>query len=114
MKLGAGTVAAMKWGASSLIDPRPYAVGKIKETFNTYPNIGTLLPAMGYGKQQIADLEKTINSTPCEVVIIGTPIDLNRIVKINKPTVRVTYELQEIGSPNLQMVLDKFVGSMKK
>jgi predicted GTPase len=114
MKLGAGTVAALKWGASSLIDPRPYAVGKIKETFNTYPDIGTLLPAMGYGKQQIADLEKTINTTPCDVVIIGTPIDLNRIVKINKPTVRVTYELQEIGSPNLQMVLDKFVVSMKK
>jgi predicted GTPase len=114
MKLGAGTVAAMKWGASSLIDPRPYAVGKIKETFNTYPDIGTLLPAMGYGKQQIADLEKTINTTPCDVVIIGTPIDLNRIVKINKPTVRVTYELQEIGSPNLQMVLDKFVVSVKK
>jgi predicted GTPase len=104
----------MKWGASSLIDPRPYAVGKIKETFITYPEIGTLLPAMGYGKQQIADLEKTINSTPCDVVIIGTPIDLSRIVKINKPTVRVTYELQEIGSPNLQMVLDKFVRSMKK
>jgi predicted GTPase len=114
MKLGAGTVAAMKWGASTLVDPRPYAVGKIKETFNTYPEIGTLLPAMGYGKQQIADLEKTINATPCDVVIIGTPIDLNRIVKINKPTVRVTYELQEIGSPNLQMVLDKFIQRVKK
>jgi predicted GTPase len=114
MKLGAGTVAAMKWGASAIIDPRPYAVGKIKETFNTYPNIGTLLPAMGYGKQQISDLEKTINATPCDVVIIGTPIDLNRIVKINKPTVRVTYELQEIGAPNLQMVLDKFVKTMRK
>jgi len=109
MKLGAGTVAAMKWGASSLIDPRPYAVGKIKETFKTYPGIGTLLPAMGYGKQQITDLEKTIDATPCDVVIIGTPIDLNRIIKINKPTVRVTYELQEIGSPNLRQVLDEFV-----
>jgi len=107
MKLGAGTVAAMKWGASSLIDPRPYAVGKIKETFKTYPGIGTLLPAMGYGKQQITDLEKTIDATPCDVVIIGTPIDLNRIIK--KPTVRVTYELQEIGSPNLRQVLDEFV-----
>jgi predicted GTPase len=109
MKLGAGTVAAMKWGASSLIDPRPYAVGKIKETFHTYPGIGTLLPAMGYGKQQITDLEKTIDATPCDVVIIGTPIDLNRIIKINKPAVRVTYELQEIGSPNLRQVLDEFV-----
>jgi predicted GTPase len=109
MKIGAGTVAAMKLGASSLVDPRPYATGKIRETFETYPNIGTLLPAMGYGKQQIADLEKTINDTPCEVVVIGTPIDLNRIVKINKPTVRVTYELQEIGAPNFQMILEDFV-----
>jgi predicted GTPase len=114
MKLGAGTVAAMKWGASVLVDPRPFAIGKIKETFLTYPGIGTLLPAMGYGKQQIADLEKTINATPCDVVVIGTPIDLNRIVKINKPTVRVTYELQEIGFPNLQMVLDKFVKKVIK
>jgi predicted GTPase len=114
MKIGAGTVAALKWGASALIDPRPYAVGKIMETFNTYPGIGTLLPAMGYGKQQIADLEKTINDTPCDVVVIGTPIDLNRIVKINKPTVRVTYELQEIGSPNLQQVLEEFVRKVKK
>ena len=104
----------LKWGASTLVDPRPYAVGKIKDTFKTYPNIGTLLPAMGYGKQQVADLEKTINATPCDVVVIGTPIDLNRIVKINKPTVRVTYELQEIGSPDLAMVLDKFVETMKK
>jgi predicted GTPase len=112
MKLGAGTVAAMKWGAKELVDPRAYAVGKIKDTFNTYPNIGTLLPAMGYGKQQIADLEKTINATPCDVVVIGTPIDLNRIIKINKPTVTVTYDLQEIGSPNLQIVLDEFVKKM--
>jgi predicted GTPase len=114
MKLGAGTVAAMKWGASELVDPRAYAVGKIKDTFKTYPDIGTLLPAMGYGKQQVTDLEKTIEATPCDVVIIGTPIDLNRIIKINKPTVRVTYELQEIGSPNLQEVLDEFVKKMKK
>ncbi len=114
MKLGAGTVAAMKWGASSLVDPREYAVGKIKETFQTYPGIGTLLPAMGYGKQQIADLEKTINATPCDVVVIGTPIDLNRIIQIKKPSVRVTYELQEIGYPNLQMILEEFVKRMKK
>jgi predicted GTPase len=113
MKIGAGTVAALKWGASKLVDPREFAVGKIKETFQTYPEIGTLLPAMGYGKQQISDLEKTINSTPCDVVVIGTPIDLNRIVKINKPTVNVTYELQEIGSPNLQMVLEAFVKKIK-
>jgi len=113
MKIGAGTVASLKWGASKLVDPREYAVGKIKETFLTYPEIGTLLPAMGYGKQQIADLEKTINATPCDVVVIGTPIDLNRIIKIKKPSVNVTYELQEIGLPNLQMVLEKFVKKMK-
>ena len=109
MKIGAGTVAALKWGASELVDPREYAVGRLIETFRTYPDIGTLLPAMGYGNQQIKDLEKTINSTPCDVVIIGTPIDLNRIVKINKPTVRVTYELQEIGKPNLEEVLAKYI-----
>jgi predicted GTPase len=114
MKIGAGTVAALKWGASRLVDPREYAVGRIKETFQSYPGIGVLLPAMGYGKQQIDDLEKTINATPCDVVVIGTPIDLNRIVKINKPTVSVSYELQEIGSPNLQMVLEDFVKKMRK
>ncbi len=109
MKIGAGTVAAMKWGASQLVDPREYAVGRLVETFRTYPGIGTLLPAMGYGNQQIKDLEKTINSTPCDVVVIGTPIDLNRIVKINKPTVRVTYELEEIGKPDLEDVLSDFI-----
>jgi predicted GTPase len=109
MKIGAGTVASLKWGASKLVDPREYAVGKIKETYLTYPEIGTLLPAMGYGKQQITDLEKTINTTPCDIVVIGTPVDLNRIIKINKPSVNVTYELQEIGSPNLQMVLEEFI-----
>ncbi|MBN1158407.1 MAG: hypothetical protein JXA61_03425 [Bacteroidales bacterium] len=113
MKIGAGTVAALKWGASRLVDPRTYAVGKIKETFETYPDIGTLLPAMGYGNQQITDLEQTINSTPCDVVIIGTPINLNRIIKINKPTVRVTYELQEIGQPNLQGLLGDFIKKVK-
>ena len=113
MKIGAGTVASLKWGASKLVDPREYAVGKIKDTFRTYPEIGTLLPAMGYGKQQIADLEQTINATPCDIVVIGTPIDLNRIIKIKKPSVNVSYELQEIGSPNLQMVLEDFVRKMK-
>src|SRR4030043_1192165 len=114
MKIGAGTVAALKWGASQLVDPRKYAVGKLVETFQTYPEIGTLLPAMGYGNRQIKDLEKTINSTPCDVVVIGTPIDLNRIVRINKPTVRVTYELEEIGKPNLEDVLDDFLQKLAK
>ena len=109
MKIGAGTVAANKFGAAELIDPRPYAVGKLAETFQIYPNIGTLLPAMGYGDQQVKDLEKTINNTPCDAVVIATPIDLSRIVKITKPTVKVGYDLQEIGSPNLSEVICDFL-----
>ena len=109
MKIGAGVVAAKKYGAAELVDPRQYAVGKLAETFKIYPNIGLLLPAMGYGEQQIKDLEKTIENTPCDVVIIATPIDLKRIVKINKPSVKVQYDLQEIGFPNLEGVLDDFV-----
>ena len=100
MKIGAGTVAAKKFGAAELVDPRPFVVGRLAETFDIYPGIGTLLPAMGYGQQQIADLEATINKTDCDAVVIATPIDLQRIVKINKPAVRVEYALQEIGSPN--------------
>jgi predicted GTPase len=114
MKIGAATVAAQKWGAARLVDPRAFAVGKIKETFETYPEIGVLLPAMGYGNQQISDLEKTINATPCDVVVIGTPIDLNRIVKINKPSVKVSYDLQEIGHPNLETILSDFVKRLGK
>jgi predicted GTPase len=110
MTYGAGVVAAMKMGAEELVDPRPWAVGRLAETFALYPGIGTLLPAMGYGAQQVADLEKTINAVECDAVVIGTPIDLNRIVKIRKPTVRVTYELQEIGEPNLTQVLARFTG----
>ncbi len=109
MQYGAGVVAAEKFGAAELVDPRPYAVGKISETFEKYKDIGTLLPAMGYSKQQIADLETTINNTECEAVIIGTPIDLRRIVKIDKPSVRVTYDLQEIGNPTLKDVLTEFL-----
>jgi len=109
MKIGAGTVAARKFGAGELVDPRPYAVGKLAETFRIYPNIGTLLPAMGYGEEQVKDLERTIENTPCDVVVIATPIDLNRIVKINKPYVKVGYELQEIGKPDLTDVINDFV-----
>ncbi len=109
MKLGAGTVAAMKFGAAELVDPRPYTVGKLSETFEIYPNIGVLLPAMGYGEQQLKDLETTINNTECDAVVIGTPIDLNRIIKINKPSTRVYYDLQEIGNPNLEEIVDDFI-----
>ena len=108
MKIGAGTVAALKHGAE-LVDPRPYTVGKLSETFKIYPNIGTLLPAMGYGKEQMKDLEKTIANTPCDAVVIGTPIDLPRFIKIKQPVVKVGYELQEIGTPTLKEVLDEFV-----
>jgi len=109
MKIGAGVVAARKFGASTLVDPRPFTVGKLSETFKIYPNIGTLLPAMGYGDEQLKDLETTINNTECDSVIIATPIDLNRIIKIKKPNTRVYYDLQEIGDPNLTQILDEFV-----
>jgi predicted GTPase len=113
MKIGAGVVAARKFGAAELVDPRPYTVGKMSETFRLYPNIGILLPAMGYGDEQLHDLEKTINNTKCDSVIIATPIDLNRIIKIKKPNTRVYYDLQEIGNPNLTQVLDEFVKKFK-
>ncbi len=114
MKIGAGTVAAQRFGAAKLVEPRPFAVGKLKETFDNYPDIGVLLPAMGYGEQQLKDLETTINNTECDAVIIGTPIDLNRIVKINKPATRVHYELDEIGSPNLEEIVRDFVDKYVK
>lgn len=109
MKFGAGVVAAGKYGASEIVDPRPWTVGTIADTFKKYPRIGTLLPAMGYGDEQVRDLEKTINKVPCDAVIIGTPIDLTRLIKIRKPTVRVRYELQEIGKPDLLDVLKPFL-----
>ena len=108
MKIGAGTVAAKKYGAVECVDPRPYCVGKLKETFEIYPKIGQLLPAMGYGEEQRKDLETTINNTECDAVIIGTPIDLNRIIDIKKPNTRVYYDLQEIGEPTLEEILGDF------
>jgi predicted GTPase len=108
MKYGAGTVAARKFGASEIIDPRPYAVGEIKKTFAQYPGIGTLLPAMGYGDKQTKDLEATINRVPCDLVLVGTPINLKRIIRLKKPALRVYYELEEIGEPSLKTVLEDF------
>jgi predicted GTPase len=113
MKIGAAVVAAQKFGAASFVDPRPYTVGKLSDTFKTYPDIGVLLPAMGYGEQQLKDLEATINRTECDSVVIGTPIDLSRIIKINKPFTRVNYNLQEIGRPNLDGVLGDFIKKHK-
>jgi predicted GTPase len=109
MKIGAGVVAAQKFGAAGIVDPRPYTVGRLSETFEIYPEIGAVLPAMGYGEQQLRDLETTINAVECDSVVIGTPIDLNRIIKIDKPNTRVYYNLQEIGRPNFDMVLADFV-----
>ncbi|MCL2792576.1 MAG: cyclic 2,3-diphosphoglycerate synthase [Spirochaetaceae bacterium] len=114
MKIGAGIVAAKRFGAAEIIDPRPYAVGRLAETYRAYPNIGKLLPAMGYGEQQMKDLAATIEKTDCDSVIIATPIDLQRVVKINKPCTRVEYSLQEIGRPDMDDVLENFIKKIKK
>jgi len=113
MKIGAGVVAARRYGAAEIIDPRPYAVGDIAETYSKYPDIGALLPAMGYGEKQRADLEATIAATDCDAVIIATPIDLKRIVDIKKPSTRVEYSLQEIGVPTMEDVLEEFIKKIK-
>jgi len=110
MAYGAGYVAAQRFGAKEIIDPRPYAVRSIKATYEKYPSTGTILPAMGYGDQQVRDLEETINKVDCDLVIVGTPIDLTRVLKINKPSQRVRYELQEIGQPTLEDLLKEKFG----
>lgn len=114
MKIGAAVVAAKKYGAAEIVDPRPFTTGKLTETFERYPNIGKLLPAMGYSDEQVKDLEQTIKRTDCDSVIIGTPIDLNRVVKIDKPFTRVFYDLEEIGHPKLDEVLADFVKNKVK
>jgi len=105
MQYGAGVVAALRYGAAELVDPRPYLVGSMKDTFEKYPDIGTLLPAMGYFDQQLKDMEETIKNTECDVVVSATPIDITRLIKIDKPIVRVKYELEEIGFPKLKDIL---------
>jgi len=107
MEYGAGVIAARRFGAEELVDPRPYAVDSIAATYRRYPEIGRLLPAMGYGAEQIRDLQETIDRTECDAVVIGTPIDLGRLLTFNVPTTRVRYELQEIGLPNLKSVIDR-------
>ncbi|MCX6835730.1 MAG: cyclic 2,3-diphosphoglycerate synthase [candidate division Zixibacteria bacterium] len=117
MQYGAGVIAAGKYGAAELVDPRPYTVKSISATFEKYPEIGMLLPAMGYGDQQVKDLETTINRTDCDSVIVATPIDLSRILSIKHPTTRAYYSLQEIGTPTVATVLEGFFagkGSRKK
>jgi predicted GTPase len=110
MAYGAGVVAARRYGAAEIVDPRPYAVRSIAQTFAKYPKTGPVLPAMGYGEEQIRDLEETINATPCDLVLIGTPIDLRQLVDIHRPTDRVRYELQVIGRPTLEEILQARFG----
>lgn len=113
MKYGAGVVAAMRFGAKEIIDPHPYAVGEIKKTYEKYTGAGAILPAMGYSPKQIKDLETTVNKVKCDAVVIATPIDLRRLVKINKPSVRVGYDLQEIGHPDMENVIGDFLKKNK-
>ncbi len=109
MAYGAGFLAARRFGAAEIIDPRPYAVGSIVETYERYPTTGPVLPAMGYGREQIAELEATIERVPCDLVIVATPIDLGRVARIHHPTQRVRYELQEIGQPTLESILSAWL-----
>lgn len=109
MKIGAGTVAAERLGAAEIIDPKPFGVGSLLTTFEKYPHIENVLPAMGYGEEQLKDLEATINASDADVVIIGTPMDLNRVIHIEKPTTRVFYDLKEVTEPNLESILAQFV-----
>ena len=110
MKYGAGWVAARRYGAAEIIDPRPYAVGSIRETFEKYHKTGPVLPAMGYGDQQVQELAQTIERSPADLVVIATPIDLRSLVDFSKPAVKVRYELQEIGEPTLADVIGKVFG----
>ena len=110
MAYGAGWVAARRFGAAEIVDPRPFAVGSIIETYKKYPTTGNVLPAMGYGEKQMKELEQSIANADVDLVIVGTPIDLTRIIKINQPYQRVRYELQEIGQPTLADLLEKKFG----
>jgi len=110
MAYGAGYVAARRYGAAEIVDPRPFAVGSILDTYKKYPGTGKILPAMGYGDQMVRDLEKTIDNADVDLVIIGTPIDLTRVLKLNKPSQRVRYDLEEIGKPTLTDILSARFG----
>lgn len=112
MPYGAGWVAARRYGAAEIVDPRPFAVGSIRDTFEKYPTTGAVLPAMGYGEKQTAELAETINKAPVDLVVVATPIDLRSLIEIDKPALRVRYELQEIGEPTLADVLSKFVDTI--
>ncbi len=109
MPYGAGTIMAQNAGAKEIVDPKPYAVGSIKEAYKKYPHLGDILPALGYDDKQIAELKETIERIPCDVIVIGTPIDLRRVITLNKPTVRVKYELKVLGPVSLEQVIDEFL-----
>jgi predicted GTPase len=111
MTYGAGWFAAKQSGAAEIVDPRPHAVGSIRETYDRYPNARKILPAMGYGREQVSDLEATINATPADVVVEGTPINLSRIIKVDKPIAEVTYELEEVTPGTVEMMLREVVGA---
>jgi len=113
MKIGAGVVAAKRFGAKEIIDPKPFAVGSLVDTFNAYPHIENILPAMGYGEDQMRDLSETIERADCDSVVIATPIDLARVIKISKPNTRVEYSLQEIGHPDIEDVLRDLIVKIK-
>jgi predicted GTPase len=114
MAYGAGIIAAQKFGAASIVDPRPFITGTIRKTYEAYPHIGTLLPAMGYSKEQIRDLEQTVNKTDCDLVLFATPIDLPKLISINKPKLRVRYEYKDHSEPTLEKVLLKRLGKLNK
>jgi len=114
MPYGAATIIAQKLGASEIVDPKPYAVGSIKEAYRKYAHLGSLLPALGYGEKQIAELKETIDHTPCDVIVIGTPIDLRRIMTINRPAVRVKYELKVLGPVSLEQILEEFLQRVER
>jgi predicted GTPase len=114
MAYGAGTIMAKNSGAQEIVDPRPFAVGSINEAYKKYPHLGALLPALGYGNKQVEELKETIDHVPCDIVVIGTPIDLRRIVKISKPTVRVFYDLKVLGPISLEQLLTQFLKRVGK
>ncbi len=110
--IGAGVLAARQYGAAELIDPRPYAAGSLKQIFETYPHLTQALPAEGYFPEQLRDLEATIRQTPCDLVLVATPIDLSRLIKIPQPALRVSYQIEDLGKPTLGEVIDKFVRNL--
>jgi predicted GTPase len=112
MSFGAGTIAAKNLDAE-IVDPRPYAIGSIEKAYKDYPHLGKVLPALGYNSDQLKELEKTINSTPCDIVILGTPANLAKLLKLNKPAVHAKYKLEEIGSPNLEEILSRHFNKFK-